>query len=48
MPGKVFFSGERAECCKLFKLFLQRCGYKVMTVHNGTSCAVSLADLLQK
>ncbi len=42
MPGKVLIAEEQAECCQLFKMFLQRCGYEVTTVHDGMSCVEAL------
>ena len=44
MPGKVLIAEEQAECCQLFKMFLQRCGYEVTTVHEGMSCVEALQD----
>ena len=38
MPGQILIAEEHKECCQLFKSFLQRCGYEVSTVNDGSSC----------
>lgn len=42
MPLRVLIAEEQQECCQLFSMFLQRCGYEVTSVHNGVSCIESL------
>ena len=44
MPCRVLIAEEQVECCHLFKLFLQRCGHEVTTVHDGISCIEALQD----
>ena len=44
MPARVLIAEEQMECCQLFKMFLQRCGYEVTTVHDGMSCVEALQD----
>ncbi len=44
MPGRVLIAEEQVECCQLFKMFLQRCGYEVKAVHDGMSCIEALQD----
>jgi two-component system OmpR family response regulator len=44
MPGRVLIAEEQVECCQLFKMFLQRCGYEVTAVHDGMSCIEALQD----
>lgn len=38
MPLRILIAEEQQECCQLFKMFLQRCGYDVTAVHDGVSC----------
>lgn len=42
MPSRVLIAEEERECCQLFKQFLQRCGYDVVSVHDGVSCIEAL------
>lgn len=42
MPSRVLIAKEQVECCQLFRMFLQRCGYEVSTVHDGMSCVGAL------
>ena len=44
MPGRVLIAEEQVECCQLFKMFLQRCGYEVTAVHDGMNCVDALQD----
>lgn len=42
MPLRILIAEEQQECCQLFKMFLQRCGYDVTAVHDGVSCIEAL------
>ncbi|HQX48864.1 MAG TPA: response regulator [Planctomycetaceae bacterium] len=42
MPIRILIAEEQLECCQLFKRFLQRCGYRVTTVHDGIGCIEAL------
>ena len=42
MPLRILIAEEQQECCQLFSMFLQRCGYDVTAVHDGVSCVESL------
>ena len=42
MPVRILIAEEQQECCQLFKMFLQRCGYAVTAVHDGVSCIEAL------
>jgi DNA-binding response OmpR family regulator len=42
MPLRILIAEEQQECCHLFKMFLQRCGYDVTAVHDGVSCIEAL------
>jgi two-component system OmpR family response regulator len=44
MLGRILIAEEQVECCQLFKMFLERCGYEVTTVHDGMSCVEALQD----
>lgn len=41
MPLRILIAEEQ-QCCQLFKMFLQRCGYDVTAVHDGVSCIEAL------
>jgi len=47
MPSRVLIAEEQEECCQLFRMYLQRCGYEVSTVHDGMSCIEALQDGLE-
>jgi len=47
MPSRVLIAEEQEECCQLFRMYLQRCGYEVSTVHDGMSCVEALLDGLE-
>ena len=42
MPLRILIAEEQQECCQLFTMFLQRCGYDVTAVHDGVSCVEAL------
>lgn len=42
MPLRILIAEEQQECCELFTVFLQRCGYDVTAVHDGVSCVEAL------
>ena len=44
MTCRVLIAEEEVECCQLFRMFLQRYGYEVTTVHDGMSCVEALQD----
>ncbi len=44
MQGRVLIAEAQLECCQLFKMFLQRCGYEVTAVHDGMNCVDVLQD----
>lgn len=44
MPSRVLIAEEQAECCQLFRMFLQRWGYEVSAVHDGMSCVEALQN----
>jgi two-component system OmpR family response regulator len=47
MPSRVLIAEEQEECCQLFGMYLQRCGYEVSTVHDGISCIEAMLDGLE-
>ena len=47
MPSRVLIAEEQEECCQLFRMYLQRCGYAVSAVHDGLSCIEALQDGLE-
>lgn len=44
MTCRVLIAEEELECCQLFRMFLQRYGYEVTTVHDGISCVEAWQD----
>ena len=42
MPSRDVIAEEQVECCQLFRMFLQRCGYEVSTAHDGMSCVEAM------
>ena len=44
MTCRVLIAEEEVECCQLFRMYLQRYGYEVTTVHDGIGCVEALQD----